>query len=263
MALLAGQYTCFHQECQYTTKHAGHFARHLATRHGDCSGDKPEVGDAESNEGRLLIHLMQRLAGLEAKVLELSSSAAPPPAACAVQPQVSSHGPAATTPSRIRRKATQPKCMAVSFTPCASSLSFRHIELASIRRRLLQVTDMSSLHDVVVRCARAALDGDQGRDINPVYRAADEHWEVLTPHKQWLQVDDRTLCQYLFCGVMHALGQVLDALHEDQVPGLDLVDTLHHQELSMAHQTPNCPGVLALHLGWLVPLVSADSLQGT
>jgi len=263
--LLAGQYTCFHQDCQYTTKHAGHFARHLATRHGECSDSNTAVHDTAGNESRLLIHLMQRLAGLEAKVSALLSPAASVDKAPQPQPACSKEtccSPAAAAPTRIRRRATQPKCMAAGFKPCASSLSFKHIELASIRNRLLQVTDISSLHEVVVRCARAALDGDQGRDNNPVYRAIDGHWEVFTPHREWLQVDDRTLCQYLFCGVMHALGQVLNALHEDQVPGLQLVDTLHQQELSMARQTPNCPGVQALHLGWLIPLISAETLQG-
>jgi hypothetical protein len=148
--------------------------------------------------------------------------------------------------------------MTAAHRPCATALSFRNIKAASLRQALLKVEDVGGLNELVIMCAKAALDGEQGQSANPVYRSTDEQgrWHVWSAQKQWKEVDDIRLCQHLYAGVLWALREVLRVLQDEEAAGADLVAAILQKELDMATATPACPGVHKMRLQWLIPLLS-------
>jgi hypothetical protein len=132
------------------------------------------------------------------------------------------------------------------------------VRAASLRQALLGVEDVGRLNEVVIMCAKAALDGEQGQAANPVYRSTDEQgrWQVWSASQYWKEVDDVKLCQHLYVGVLWALREVLRVLQDEGAAGADLVAALVQKEYDMASATPACPGVHKMRLQWLIPLLS-------
>ena len=64
--MAAATFACTHEGCGYTSNHAGHFIRHIATRHAEA-GAEPSTQEALGLE--LVKHLMQRVIALEARLL--------------------------------------------------------------------------------------------------------------------------------------------------------------------------------------------------
>jgi hypothetical protein len=217
----------------------------------------------------LVKHLMQRVIALEARLLpqadEHAAADGGVPSCCAKAKsshQASAPKPASQPASHaadavVRAKAVQPQCMTAAHKPCATSLSLRHVRTASLRQALLGVQDVGRLNEVVVMCAKAALDGERGRAVNAVYRSSDEQegrWLVWSANQHWKEVDDVGLCQHLYVGVLWALRDVLRVLQGDA--GADLAAALVQKEYDMALSTPACPGVHKMRLEWLIPLLT-------
>jgi hypothetical protein len=184
--------------------------RHLATRHADA-GVQPLTQEALGLE--LVKHLMQRVIALEARLLPQADGDAAAdgddPSCCAKAnssrhpsaPKRVSHLTGPTGDAVVRAKPMQPRCMTAAHKPCAASLSLRHVRAASLRQALLGIQDAGRLNEVVVMCAKAALDGEQGRAVNAVFKSCDEQegrWLVWSASQHWKEVDDVGLCQHLY-----------------------------------------------------------------
>jgi hypothetical protein len=225
----------------------------------------------------LVKHLMQRVIALEARLLPQADGDAVADggdSSCCSKVSSGHRGPAPKPASQaashaadavVRAKPVQPQCMTAAHKPCATSLSLRHVRAASLRQALLGIEDVGRLNEVVVMCAKAALDGERGRAVNAVYRSSDEQegrWQVWSASQRWKEVDDVGLCQHLYVGVLWALRDVLRVLQGDAVAGADLAVALVQKEYDMALSTPACPGVHKMRLEWLIPLLTQGICNG-
>jgi hypothetical protein len=263
---LSAQHACVHAGCTYTTRHLGHLRRHLQTRHG--------VGHGQAIDARLIADLVAQLADFQSKLAALVVCDASAPHgntdddACDHQPHIEcehsedSTSPRVKSPARVRTRACLPVCMTAAHRPYATALSFRCVQLSSIWRALQDVTDVNGLNRVVIACARAALDDEQGAATNPVFRRSSEeyNWEVWTVNKAWHVVDDAGLCQHLHIGLLWALREILRnaASAKDDETDYALVTALLNSEYELARQTAACPSVHKLRMEWLVPRLAGE-----